>query len=213
MKLEELKIKVKNMLFFRKSELKMLEPHTHTLDLNLKYWMKTGEIIQLKRGMYVLKKRWEQERDIDGYREYLANQMMRPSYLSGEYVMQKHALLTEAVYGVSSMTTKKTVAFSNPLGHFQYYSITPSLFCGYTVTRFLGAPVLVASKPKAVFDFLNLRFLKRAAISEAAIEELRVHWELIPKKEFKEIAAFAAMSKRKNIKSVVGIVRALYYSK
>src|SRR3989338_8682688 len=127
MKLEEFRKKAKNMLFFTKSELRMLEPNKHTLDLNLKYWMKSGEIIQLKRGMYILKDRWERERDIDGYREYLANQMMRPSYLSGEYVMQAHALLTEAVYGVSSVTVKKTVAFSNPLGHFQYYSITPTL--------------------------------------------------------------------------------------
>jgi len=211
MKLEEFKKKAKDMTFLTKSELRMLEPNKHTLDLNLKYWMKSGEIIQLKRGMYILKDRWERERDIDGYREYLANQMMRPSYLSGEYVMQAHALLTEAVYGVSSVTVKKTVAFSNPLGHFQYYSITPTLFTGYAVKRFGGAPVLVASKSKALFDFLYLRFLKRAAINETAIEELRIHWELVSKKEFREVASYAAMSKRRNIKSVMGIIRSLYY--
>ena len=125
--------------------------------------------------------------------------------------MQAHALLTEAVYGVSSVTVKKTVAFSNPLGHFQYYSITPTLFTGYAVKRFGGAPVLVASKSKALFDFLYLRFLKRAAINETAIEELRIHWELVSKKEFREVASYAAMSKRRNIKSVMGIIRSLYY--
>ncbi|MBI5452207.1 hypothetical protein HY945_02005, partial [Candidatus Gottesmanbacteria bacterium] len=103
--------KLTNLLLFTKETLRQLEENNDRLDFNIKYWLKKGKIITLKKGLYVLKERWEREINKDDYRQYLANQLYQPSYLSCEYVMSKYGLLTEGVFGITSMTTKTTKAF------------------------------------------------------------------------------------------------------
>src|SRR4030066_789775 len=123
MKINDLS-QLSRMLFFTKDTLRQLENRADSLDYNLKYWKKRGIIIALKKGMYILKERWEKEINRDLYMMYLSNKIYEPSYLSGEYVMNKYSLLTEAVYGLTSITTKKPKAFVNELGNFTYYSIS-----------------------------------------------------------------------------------------
>lgn len=122
--------------------------------------------------MYILKSRFEKEENKDLYLEYLANKIYEPSYISAEYVMSKYNLLTEAAYGISSVTTGKTKTFDNKLGRFNYNSLSPGLFFGFEIMKFYSASIMVARKPKAIFDYLYLRFFKNALISEKSIEEL-----------------------------------------
>ncbi len=200
-----------NLLFFTKEGLRQLEDNEDALNFNIKYWLKKGDIIKLKNGYYLLKSRFEEEINKESYLEYLANQIYRPSYLSCEYVMNKYGLLTEAVYGLTSITTKKTKIINNKLGRFTYYSITPRLFSGWQIKKFESASIFIAKKSKAVFDFLYLRFLKRAAISERAVDELRINWENLTKKEWQEIEKFAAISKNKKIIVLVNLISKKYY--
>ena len=171
--------RLSNLLIITKEALRQLEGNDNSLNFNLKYWLKRGKIIALKKGYYILKEKWEKEQDKDTYLEYLANKIYEASYLSGEYVMNKYSLLTEAVYGLTSITTKKPKAFVNELGNFTYYSISTRLFSGYEVERFSSASILVAKKAKAVFDYLYLRFLKETPVNEISIDELRINWENI----------------------------------
>lgn len=201
-----------NLLLFTKESLRQLEENNDRLDFNIKYWLKKGKIIALKKGLYTLKEKWEQEPDKDAYRQYLANQLYQPSYLSGEYVMSKFGLLTEGVYGITSMTTKTTKTFVNSAGSFQYYSLSPKLFLGYEVQKNGIFPVIAAQKSKAIFDFLYLRFIKNAPVNKQAIEELRINWENITQEEFGEIIRYAQKTKSVRIRQVIDLIRETYAS-
>ena len=85
MKINDLS-QLSQMLFFTKESLRQLENRADSLDYNLKYWKKRGIIIALKKGMYILKERWEKEINRDLYMMYLSNKIYEPSYLSLEYV-------------------------------------------------------------------------------------------------------------------------------
>jgi predicted transcriptional regulator of viral defense system len=202
---------IENLLFFTKEALRTLEPNNSSLDFNLKYWLKKGRIISLKNGMYVLKDRWEKEQNKQLYLEYLANKILEPSYLSGEYVLSKYALLAEAVYTITSITTQCSKSFTNNLGQFNYYSITPKLFTGYKTVAFDSATVLVANKEKALFDYLYLRFLKLTPINTKAIEELRINWENINTREFLRVKNYAKKARSTRIKKLISLIEKQYY--
>ena len=201
-----------NLLIFTKETLRQLEGDGDRLDFNIKYWLKKGRIIALKRGVYVLKDKWEKEANKDDYLEYIANQLYQPSYLSGEYVMSKHGLLTEAVYGITSMTTKTTKTFINSLGNFTYYSLSPALLLGYEVKKTSSFSVAIARKSKAVFDFLYLRFIKDVPVNIKTIEELRINWENMNKAELDELLQYGKKTKSVRIKQVIDIIQHNYDS-
>lgn len=211
MKAVQLK-KLSNLLIFTKETLRQLEEDNDRLDFNIKYWLKKGEIITLKKGLYILKEKWERETNKDDYLEYVANQLYQPSYLSGEYVMSKYGLLTEAVYGITSMTTKTTKAFVNNLGNFNYYSLSPALFSGYEVKKTSFFPVLVAKKSKAVFDFLYLRFIKNTPVNKKTIEELRINWENMTKEELGELINYARKTKSVRLNKIINLITDTYAS-
>jgi predicted transcriptional regulator of viral defense system len=200
-----------NLMLFTKESLRQWEKDEDSLNFNIKYWSNNGLIIPLKKGKYILKSRFEKEENKDLYLEYLANKIYEPSYISGEYIMSKYNLLTEAVYGISSVTTKKTKSFDNKLGKFNYYSLSPRLFFGYESVKFYSASIMVAKKSKAVLDYLYLRFCKNALISEKAIEELRINWENLNKNEFLELEKYAIIANNKRTLKVISLIKKKYY--
>src|SRR3989344_7683405 len=123
MKIKDL-TKLSNLYFFSKETLRQLERDDDSLNFNLKYWKKRGNLIPVKRGFYVLKDRWEKEINKDLFLMYLANKLYEPSYISLEYVLNKYSLLSEGVYGLTSVSTRSTNFFNNDLGRFSYYSIS-----------------------------------------------------------------------------------------
>ncbi|OGK09696.1 hypothetical protein A2767_07580 [Candidatus Roizmanbacteria bacterium RIFCSPHIGHO2_01_FULL_35_10] len=204
--------KLSNLFFFSKNSLRALEKNEEKLNFNIKYWIKTGKIISLKNGLYITKSRWDKEINKDLYLEYLANKIYEPSYLSLEYIMNKYSLLTEAVYGITSITTKKTKSFVNGLASFNYSSMTPDLFTGYETTKAFDTFIFTASKAKAVFDYLYLRFIKNTPINKKIIEELRINWENITKSEFKNIEGYANKAKSLKVKQVISLIKKMYYA-
>jgi predicted transcriptional regulator of viral defense system len=210
MKITELK-KINNLLIVSKESLRQLEPNEQALNANIKYWVKKGDLIRIKKGRYILKSFLEKEEDKESYLEYLANKIYQPSYLSCEYVMQKYGLLTEAVYGITGITTRKTKIFINQLGQFTYYSITPSLFFDFEIKKYRNADILIAKKQKAVFDFLYLRFLKNAEISAKAVEELRINWENFNKGELTDLKIYGKKSKNQRIIRLISLIEKQYY--
>ena len=94
----------------------------------LSRWEKKGLIIQLKRGVYMLNKN---DQKLHPSRFFLANQLLWPSYVSLESALGYYGLIPEAVADVTSVTTKKTSRFNNPIGRFVYQHVTPDAFRGY----------------------------------------------------------------------------------
>src|SRR3989339_1947365 len=141
MKIEKLEEKTQSLLLLSKKTLSKFEPSINNLNVNLRYWQKNGDLISLKGGLYILKKRYEKELEKGEYLEYISCQLVQPSYLSMEYVMAKYRLLTEAVNCFTAVTVKKTRMIQNKLNTFRYYSLSQKLFIGYKVKYFFGAPI------------------------------------------------------------------------
>lgn len=212
MKLEELKKQAANLLVLNKNILRVFERRRNVLDANVKYWLKKGELIQLKKGLYILKEKYNREPDKDSYLEYLAGQIIRPSYLSLEYVLAKHQILSEPARSITSITTKTTRETINFVGAFRYYSITEKLFIGYNVKYFSGAPVLEAGKSKALFDYLYLRFLKNEPVNARSIEDLRLNWENISKREFLKACSYLKLIKSRRVQRLFDLIKNTRYA-
>jgi len=212
MKLEELKKQVAGLLVLDKNILRAFERRRNILDANIKYWLKKGELIQLKKGFYILKTKYDREPDKDLYLEYLAGQIVQPSYLSLEYVLAKYQILSEPVRSITSVTPKTTREIINVVGAFRYYSITERLFIGYKVKYFSGAPVLEAGKSKALFDYLYLRFLKNELVSVKSVEDLRLNWENISRREFFKAYSYLKLTKSRRIKQIFDLIKSVHYA-
>ncbi len=190
MKLKKAQEKTNNLLIFNKNSLKLLEKDANSLNFNLKYWQKNKSIISLKNGTYVFRANYEQEKDKDSYLEYLANQLLKPSYLSLEYVLAKYQIMTEPVRALSSISLKGARDFKNELGTWRYYNLPKKLFIGFNFKRFRGQDVIIATKAKALFDFLYLRFRRGAIPKIETIEKLRLNLENLNRKEKKEFYSY-----------------------
>ncbi|MEA1962989.1 MAG: hypothetical protein U9M94_01990 [Patescibacteria group bacterium] len=212
MTLNELKNKTSGLLLLDKNILRNFEPRENTLNANIKYWLKNKELILLKKGVYILKDKYEKETQKNLYLEYIANQLTQPSYISTEYILAKYQILSEPVNTITSITTKTTKEITNNLCSFRYYSICPALFIGYEIKYFYNSPVLTATKSKALFDYLYIRFLKNYPINDNSIKNLRINWENITKSEFVKTCSYRPLARSKKIKKVLDLIKKLYYA-
>lgn len=212
MTIKELKENTAKLLILNKNALKAIEPRKDVLDANIKYWLKNKELIRLKKGLYILREKYDKEPNKDLYLEYLAGQIIQPSYLSLEYVLAKYQILSEPARAITSITVKTTREIINEAGAFRYYSITPKLFFGYNVKYFSGAPIFEANKSKALFDYLYLRFIKNEPINSESIANLRLNWENIGAKEFAQSYSYLKLTKSRRLKKALDLIKAKYYA-
>ncbi|KKR10025.1 MAG: hypothetical protein UT39_C0024G0004 [Candidatus Woesebacteria bacterium GW2011_GWA1_39_21] len=158
---------------------------------NLNYWikklLKNGEIIALKKGLYVSRLyllSLAKNPDLrEKYLEYLANIIRFPSYISLEYALSKFGVIPEGVYAITSITTKTGRTYKSKLGSFIYKSMRDDLFGGFSVIDFENKRIKFATKAKALFDFLYFR-------KRGNMDNLRINWDQFnenDKQEFKKI--------------------------
>ena len=199
------------LLIFNKSTLRTMEKNSDALAANIKYWLKKKKIIGLKNGLYILTDKYNKAENKDAYLEYIANQLVKPSYLSTEYVLAKYQILSEPINALTSITTKTGREIINDLGGFRYYSISPRLFIGYKIKYYQGAPVFEADKPKALFDFLYRQFLSRRPINAQTVDNLRLNWENISAADFKRAAGYLKFCDSRRLKELFLIIKKQYY--
>ncbi|MCF7795448.1 hypothetical protein K9M50_03750 [Patescibacteria group bacterium] len=190
MKLETIKEKTKDLLIFNKNYLKLLEKDSNNLNANIKYWLKNNNIISLKNGTYIFKDVYNKENNKDLYLEYIANQLLKPSYLSLEYVLAKYQIMSEPVRSLTSITLKGSRDFNNKLGTWRYYQMPRELFTGFYSISFKGQDIAIASKAKALFDFLYLRFRRGPMPNIENIKQLHLNLENLNKNDKKEFYSF-----------------------
>lgn len=212
MNFDKLLQKSQKLLVFNKSSLLALEKNPKVLSANISYWLKQKKIIGLKNGWYILADKYRQSENKDSYLEYIANQLVQPSYLSAEYILAKYQVLSEPVNVLTSMTTKTSREIINDLAAFRYYSLSPKLFFDYNVRSYQGAPIFEAEKPKALFDFLYLRFLRSRSINDGAVNELRLNWENISVTDFKKAERYLKLVKSQRLFLLFSIIKKQYYA-
>ena len=178
----------------------------------IKYWLKTQKITGLKRGMYVANSYLEKlswQGKMDNYKEYLANNLLTPSYISFEYALSLYSLLTEAPYSVTSATLKTTRGFSNNLGSYYYYSLRPDLFIGYDRFAKNGFDIYLASKAKALFDYLYIKKRSIKTINKDIIKELRLNLTELSDNDLVELKGYVKLSGQSKLLKIYALLSSL----
>lgn len=159
---------------------------------------KSGEIIRVKRGLYVVSP------DVTGKmlsKELIANHLYAPSYVSMLTALRYYGLIPEAVYTTQSMTVKHSRTFDTPLGRFDFVCTSRETFpVGITSIQKEGYSFLMASPEKALCDLIatspkvNLRYLKDLA---AYLEEdIRFDMDALSDLDVRTLEDYAAIGKK-----------------
>lgn len=123
-----------------------------TSSVRTKYFLETqskegGILYRLKQGIYALRTDPPNEKEI-------ANALYKPSYISYDYALSYYNLIPEAVYQVTSATTKPTRLFATSTLVFGYYTIKTEAYTGYTLKKEEARGFYIAEPEKAVVDYL-----------------------------------------------------------
>jgi predicted transcriptional regulator of viral defense system len=121
--------------------------------VQLSRWMKQGKVVGLRRGMYTLSETYRRNPLTPAV---LANQLYRPSYLSGLWALGHYDLIPERVVRFTSVTPRVPRRFENPVGVFDYRNIKQDAFFGASSIDVGGQKFLVAEPEKALLDHWHL---------------------------------------------------------
>jgi len=209
MKKKELK-NFENTIFITKDMLRdVSNENEESLSKSILRWCERGELIKLKNGLYITKETYSKHINTDGFLELIANKLRTPSYVSLEYALSKYGIITESVYTVTSITLKTKRTFNNLTGQYIYKSIKKSLFNGYKLEKFLSHDYYIATKEKALFDYL---YFKAQTLPEDIsnlniAEELRLNLDSFTKKDFNNLSKHGTISNSKKLISIINNIK------
>ncbi len=172
-------------------------------------WAKAGNILSLKKGMYMTSRFYELHVRDELFSEAVSAIIFSQSYLSLEFVLQKHNILTEVTYPITCITPKNTRKVVNQIGAFWYRNIRPDLYYGFTAREYNGIRFFTASLAKALFDYLYLRPIPGAYRSEKTdlAEELRLDLGEIAKNEQNEFTHYVEKSESRKMVEILNNFR------
>ncbi|MFZ5819106.1 MAG: hypothetical protein ACOYYJ_04315 [Chloroflexota bacterium] len=185
-----------------------IEP-PHPARVLLYRWAKAGRILPLKKGTYMTRRFYELHRGDSLFSAAVGAILLPQSYLSLEFILQERALLTEATYPITFVTTKNTRRISNPIGEFWYRHIRGDLYRGFSISEYFGIRVARAGAAKALFDWLYLRPLPvpfRSPKTDLA-GELRLNLDELSAAEREEFSRFVDESRSRKMTDILNNFR------
>jgi len=136
----------------------------------LSRWVRDGRLIQIRRGLYALAPPYARARP---HPFLVANSARSASYVSLQSALAYHGLIPESVPVVTSVTTGRPGAQSNPLAELVYKHVKPAWFHGYRQIEIVsGQHAFVATPEKALLDLI---YLVPSADTSEYLNELRLH--------------------------------------
>lgn len=153
MKFLDFQKKMADYPYFETKELRIVlgGEYRHSMLVNLKNWTKKGLITMFRRGLYGFSDAISKVDILP-----LATKLYAPSYVSMECALSWYGIIPEAVFTVTSVTTRKTKRFKTSVGNFQYRKIKKQVFGGFETRSEKGISFNLALPEKAVVDFLYL---------------------------------------------------------
>lgn len=203
MKYDALRHQLSNRPYFSSKVFETLTENPQLLRVQLSGWVKKGNIWPLKRGLYMLNPR-DSEAKLTPYG--VADVLYSPSYISLASAMSYYQMIPERVKTITSITTKKTQSFTNPLGHYTYQHVQPHFFQGFIQKEDeFGLPFMMATPEKAIVDFLyfQLRLVKQFEMDWFS-ESLRL--QNIEQLNFEKVKQYAAMSQQKRLMRCIALL-------
>lgn len=118
-------------------------------------WVKAGKVYQLRRGLYALAPPFQQTKP---HPFLIANQLVRPSYVSLQSALAFYGLIPEYVPLTTSITSDRPQELSTSLGSYQFKRVrTDRFFAFYLEDLGEGQSAYLAEPEKALLDLVYLR--------------------------------------------------------
>ena len=146
----ELRESLKDFTVFSLNDIRAVDGSFHRRRLN--EWQEKGYIRKVIKGYYTFS-------DLELNESVLfeiANRIYAPSYISLEMALSYYHLIPESVYGITSVTARKTYRFKTRVAEFAYRTVKPVLFFGFELVRYDGKVFKIAAIEKAILDYLYL---------------------------------------------------------
>jgi predicted transcriptional regulator of viral defense system len=136
----------------------------------------------------------------------VSNCLYKPSYVSLESALGYYHLIPESVYTIQAVTTKKTQLYETPVGAFNFRTMKPSLFFGYSILHINELPVLIAEKEKAIIDFF---YLNPHVRETADIEAMRINRKEMQDIDWNKFDHYLAVFNNKALNARVNLFKLL----
>ncbi|HEY5592320.1 MAG TPA: hypothetical protein VIK55_15060 [Paludibacter sp.] len=182
------------------SVLKSFFPNLKSVHNKICELEKSGKIIRLKKGMYVISpKISEKLLSI----ELIANHIYGPSYVSMESALRYYGLIPESVFTTRSITTKHSREFENALGRFEYIQCPKACFSiGIRQETRDNTAFLIASPEKALSDLIayttNLNLRSQKEVITYLDEYLRLDMDAFTKMNIEIFERCAEIGKKRS---------------
>ena len=144
----ELKTQLKDFPVFSIKDIEKVDLSFH--NQRLSEWQQKGYVKKICKGFYIFSDLQINEAVLF----ILANRIYEPSYISLEMALSVYGLIPEAVYGITSVTSKRTNNVKTPVGDFSYRHVQPELLFGYELREHNGQYYQIAEMEKAILDYL-----------------------------------------------------------
>jgi len=180
------------MLVFNLNDIRKIDATFKRQQLN--YWLKQKYIYKLVAGYYYLHNQPINESIL----YFTANHIYELSYISLETALAYYQIIPEHVFGVTSISTRKTKTFHSEWGQFSYRSISNRLIFGYQIVVISpNVKFKIAKLEKVILDYL---YLNSDIQSEDDFEGLR--WNRTPLKTLRQNSTFHEYRKSFNNQSL-----------
>lgn len=159
-----------------------------------------GEVIQVKRGLYVLGGVTALETRVDP--RVLSGLVYGPSYVSLETALSQYGLIPERVEEITCVTFKRAKCFDTPVGRFRYRPIAERAFpAGVKLEYANGVAYLMALPEKALCDRIaQVRGLAaQREIELFLLEDLRIDEDSLCELDVPLILSIAEEYRRKSV--------------
>ena len=182
-------------------ELKTLLTDYRSPEMKIHSLEREGVLISLKRGLYLVSPRISGKPPMP---ELNANRLYGPSYVSLHYALRRYGLIPEEVYRVTSITTRHTRQFENPLGVFSYRGVRADyFFIGLTQGEEEGTRFIMASPEKSLCDtILQTPYLPSRSVRGLEVfleEDLRLDMDMLPDFDLSIVEQCAAVGCKENL--------------
>ena len=140
----------------------------------LSRWVRTGRVLQLRRGLYALAPPWRKRVP---HPFLVANRLAPGAYVSGLSALAFAHAIPEHVAEVTSITSGRPHSRNLPLGRFSFRHLKAGLRFGYRQTELGNSQqAFVATPEKALLDLVHLQ---PGGDDRAYLQELRLNFEAL----------------------------------
>ena len=164
---------LKDFTLFSLRDIKRIDNVFHRRRLN--EWQDKGYIKKLLTGYYIFS-------DLEVNENILfeiANRIYNPSYISLETALSYYGLIPESVYGITSVSTRRTYKFKTRIAEFSYRTVSPRLFFGYEIVKYDRKCFKIACIEKALLDYF---YINPGIRNKSDFSSLRINKNVLFKK-------------------------------